>query len=75
MTENFVVVPETSYMYDPCVAINYDPEKAGWENEYRYEDQVDGLVTVMNKTNGTDIHQVQSFFGRGIIWHQEVFCC
>ena len=60
MTENFVVVPETSYMYDPCVAINGDPEKAGWENEYRYEDQVEGLVTVMNKTNGTDLHQVQS---------------
>ena len=72
MTENFVVVPETSYMYDPCSHdINYDPEKAGWEQEYRYEDQVEGLVTVMNKTNGTDIHQVKSwkfvnksFFGR-----------
>merc|ERR1711953_1386228 len=59
MTENFVVVPETSYMYDPCVAINYDPAKAGWEQEYRYEPDVEGLVTVMNKTNGKDIHQIR----------------
>ena len=76
MTENFIVVPETSYLYDPCVRYvilchnhilskamstrktNYDPEKAGWEQEYRYEPDVEGLVTVMNKTNGKDIHQV-----------------
>jgi len=58
MTENFIVVPETSYMYDPCVRRFGDPELAGWEQEYKYEDKVDGLVTVMNKTNGTDIHHV-----------------
>ena len=38
----------------------YDPEKAGWEQEYNFEPEVDGLVTVMNKTNGTDFHQVIS---------------
>ena len=38
--------------------VNYDPAKAGWEQEYRYEPDVEGLVTVMNKTNGKDIHQV-----------------
>jgi len=59
MTENFIVVPETSYMYDPCVRRFGDPELAGWEQEYKYEDKVDGLVTVMNKTNGTDIHHIR----------------
>jgi len=59
MTQNFIVVPETSYMYDPCVRVNYDPAKAGWEQEYRYEPDVEGLVTVMNKTNGKDIHQIR----------------
>merc|ERR1719361_2343142 len=61
-TENFIVVPETSYMYDPCVRLGppfYDPAKAGWEQEYNFEPEVDGLVTVMNKTNGTDIHQIR----------------
>ena len=38
--------------------VNYDPALAGWEQEYRYEPDVEGLVTVMNKTNGKDIHQV-----------------
>ena len=38
--------------------VNYDPAKAGWEQEYRYEPDVEGLVTVMNKTDGKDIHQV-----------------
>merc|ERR1712055_984471 len=59
MTEHFIVVPETSYMYDPCVRMFYDPAKAGWEQEYNYEPEVDGLVTVMNKTNGTDFHQIR----------------
>jgi len=59
MTENFIVVPETSYMYDPCVRRFGDPELAGWEQEYKYEDEVEGLVTVMNKTNGTDIHHIR----------------
>jgi len=52
-TENFIVVPETSYMYDPCVRLFYDPTLAGWEQEYNYEEQVPGLVTVMNKTDFT----------------------
>merc|ERR1712130_1034310 len=62
MTENFIVVPETSYMYNPCINLGppfYDPAKAGWENEYNYEPDVPGLVTVMNKTNGTDLHQIR----------------
>ena len=42
------------------VRVFYDPEKAGWEQEYNFEPEVDGLVTVMNKTNGTDFHQVNS---------------
>jgi len=32
---------------------------AGWEQEYNYEAEVDGLVTVMNKTDGTDFHQIR----------------
>ena len=88
MTENFIVVPETSYMYDPCVRCDLsnnplkhftectlirrfgDPELAGWEQEYKYEDKVDGLVTVMNKTNGTDIHHVKCHI---ILF--SCFCC
>ena len=31
----------------------YDPTLAGWEQEYNYEEQVPGLVTVMNKTDFT----------------------
>ena len=46
--------------------VNYDPELAGWEQEYRYEPDVEGLVTVMNKTNGKDIHQVT---------RDNSFCC
>ena len=40
----------------------YDPAKAGWEQEYNFEPEVDGLVTVMNKTNGTDLHQVDNMY-------------
>ena len=87
MTQNFIVVPETSYLYDPCsmyvrivtiimymsklwkatlIRVNYDPALAGWEQEFRYEPDVEGLVTVMNKTNGKDIHQVT---------RDNSFCC
>ena len=44
--------------YKTLIRVNYDPAKAGWEQEYNFEAEVDGLVTVMNKTNGSDIHQV-----------------
>ena len=77
MTENFIVVPETSYMYDPCVRSaspsfnisNYtcnncnfrkfgDPDRAGWEQSYSYESDAPALVSVMRKTNGSEVHQV-----------------
>ena len=44
--------------YTTLIRVNYDEAKAGWEQEYNFEAEVDGLVTVMNKTNGSDIHQV-----------------
>ena len=40
------------------IRLFYDPAKPGWEQQYNFEPKVESLVTVMNKTNGTDIHQV-----------------
>jgi len=58
MTENYVVVAETSYMYDPCVRKFWNDSQAGWEQEFRYEETVNGNVTIMD-LNGAHVATIE----------------
>jgi len=58
VTENYVVVAETSYMYDPCVRKFWNDSQAGWEQEFKYEETVPGNVTIMDK-NGTHVATIE----------------
>jgi len=57
MTENYVIAAETSYMYDPCVRKFWNDSQAGWEQEFKFEDEVEGNVTVMSK-DGTVVASI-----------------
>jgi len=56
-TENYVVVVDTSYAFDPCTRIFWNISQSGWEQEFKYEDTLDALVTIMSK-NGTVVASI-----------------
>ena len=60
MTEHFVVIPETNYMYDPCVRVQRNISQGWWESEYSYEADEPGFVTVMNKSDGVVVARVET---------------
>jgi len=58
LTENFVIIPETSYMHDPCTWIFEDESKTGWNGEYHFESSVNSRILVMEKSTGTFVASV-----------------
>ena len=50
MSENFVIVPESSYLYDPCTKNYWNKSNSGWLNEYEFVDSFDSVIQVINKT-------------------------
>ena len=51
MSENYVVVPETSYLYDPCTKIYRNASgPSGWLQEYDFVDSYDSVIQVLRKT-------------------------
>ena len=51
MSENYVVVPETSYLYDPCTKIYRNTSgPSGWLQEYDFVDSYDSVIQVLRKT-------------------------
>jgi len=52
MTENYIVIPETSYMYDPCTWVFENESISGWNQEFRYEPELGAKVHIMEKNTG-----------------------
>ena len=47
MSENYVIVPESSYLYDPCTKKYWNETGGtGWLQEYRFEDSVESVIQV-----------------------------
>merc|ERR1719402_194110 len=53
ITEQFIVVPETNYMFDPCVRKGRNDSWGDWEASYSYEKDEPGYIAIVNRT-GTD---------------------
>jgi len=52
MTENYIIIPETSYMHDPCTWVFHNDSINGWNEEYHYESTQDAKISIMEKTTG-----------------------
>ena len=50
MSENFVIVPETSYLYDPCTKMNRNKSLSTWLQEYEFVDSYYSVIQVLKKT-------------------------
>ena len=50
ISENFVVIPEPSYLYDPCTQIYRNDSISGWAREYEFVDYHDSVIQVLKKT-------------------------
>ena len=49
MSENYVIVPESSYLFDPCVLVY--PNETGdamWLQMYKFEDSFDSVIQVVD---------------------------
>jgi len=58
MTENYVIIPETSYMYDPCTWVFKNENISGWNQEFRYEPSVNAKISVMEKETGNFVAHI-----------------
>ena len=48
MSENYVIVPETSYLADPCIKrYRNDTGASGWNQEYQFVDSVNSVLQVL----------------------------
>ena len=47
MSENYVIVPETSYLYDPCTKVFWNISEAVWLQSYQFEDSFDSVIQVV----------------------------
>ncbi|KAL4220089.1 Retinoid isomerohydrolase [Mactra antiquata] len=52
MTANFVILPETAYMFDPCAYTHYDNHKPFFPQGYSYEPNAFSRVLLMRKSDG-----------------------
>lgn len=58
MTENYIILPETAYMDDPCVFTRYDKYKPFFPQGFQYEPSGFSRLLVMRKSDGTFIANI-----------------
>jgi carotenoid cleavage dioxygenase-like enzyme len=53
-TENYILIPETSYLRDPCLVYRTEPPyMPSYLKDYIYDSNVNGRILVINKTDFT----------------------
>ncbi|XP_053387890.1 carotenoid isomerooxygenase-like [Mercenaria mercenaria] len=58
MTKNYIVLPETAFMDDPCVFTRYDQYKPFFPQGFRYEPNGYSRLLVMRKSDGVFIANI-----------------
>ena len=48
ITKDYFVIPETSYLQDPCHWVYNNPDIPGWLDEYSYEEGVDARIVIVH---------------------------
>ena len=51
-TENYVILAENSYLYDPCERKNTDDTTPHYKKIFSFEKDVEGRVYIMEKSTG-----------------------
>ncbi|ELU09374.1 hypothetical protein CAPTEDRAFT_194807 [Capitella teleta] len=53
MTENYIILPTSAYLYDPCVvAENYRPELPFFKASFKWYDEHDSILYVVRRSDG-----------------------
>ena len=60
MTENYIIIPETSYMFDPCTWVFHNDSISGWNQEFHYEPLERAKISVMEKTTGNFVAHIDA---------------
>ena len=47
-TDDYIIVPETSYLFDPCTVIQHGPPAPDYLKEFTFESEVESTVVVIN---------------------------
>jgi len=73
LTENYVILPETAYMFDPCAMTHYEGYKPFFLQGFKYEDKAFSRLLVMRKSDGMIIAKIntKSFFVTHQLGHYE----
>ena len=48
MSENYVIVPESSYLFDPCFLKYPNEDEASFLQMYKFEDSFDSVIQVVD---------------------------
>lgn len=58
MTENYIILPEAAYMFDPCVYTHYDQYKPYFPQAFKFETSGYSRLLVMRKSDGAFIANI-----------------
>ena len=51
ITKDYFIIPETSYLQDPCHWKNDNKDIPGWLDEYSFEPEVNSTIVIVHMTN------------------------
>ncbi|WAR11686.1 NINAB-like protein [Mya arenaria] len=64
MTENYIILPEAAYMFDPCAYTHYDGHVPFFPQAFSFEPRAFSRLLVMRRSDGTFVGEahLQPFF-------------
>ena len=59
ITKNYLIIPETSYLNDPCSKVYPDPSLSAYPGQYKFDPSVDATIVVVDMVNSAIVGHIE----------------